>query len=113
MPKAESFIEISVRDWVGPSGVASDRQQEHKQHMSKSEEDKLMSEFFQARRQERCEEKELLLQDRHNELDPLKDKEFVGGSVFDRCSKLAIALVRESERCDALFRHRWGLSFVY
>ena len=81
--------------------------------MSKSDEDKLMSEFFQARRQERCEEKELLLHDRRDEqLDPLKDKEFVGGSVFDRCTKLAIELVRESERCDALFRRRCGLSFV-
>ena len=70
-------------DWVRPSGVTLDRQQEHKGHMSKSDEDRLMSEFFSARRRERSEEMELLMQDRLEEHRPLHDKEFVGGSVLD------------------------------
>lgn len=55
--------------------------------MTKNEEDKLMSDFFRARRQERCQENGLLqeqLEEQRQGVDRLGDKEFVGGGVFDR-----------------------------
>jgi hypothetical protein len=55
--------------------------------MTKNEEDKLMSDFFRARRQERSEENEMLqdqLEEQRQGVDRLVDKEFVGGGVLDR-----------------------------